>query len=173
MDTKEGPIINRVANSPIRTLDLEKFFPKEEFIEMDLKDFLFKGLILKEKDFRTDMKTFNWESLNNKILLILNSADAIVPAWAFALISVHASPFVHDLYLGNKSSYLDFYFKNLINHLDLEDFKDRPTVIKGCSDKPVPASAYAFATQRLLGISKSIMYGEPCSTVPLYKKPKQ
>ncbi len=169
MDT----IVNRVANSPLKTINLEHFYPAHDCVVFDLKDFLFQGLLLKEKDFRASMKAYNWDELQGKTLLIICSTDAIIPVWAYSLIAKYATHKVADLYLGSKKEYLSAYYKKTIEELDLSAYQDQMVVIKGCSDKDVPPAAYAFLTARLVPIVKSIMYGEPCSTVPIYKRPKK
>lgn len=165
-------LVNKVALSGLINFNLEEFYPKEEFHTLDLKDFLFMELILKEKDFREAMKSYEWSSVNGKILLIVCSADAIIPSWAYMLISSYAAPVAHDIFEGSKEEYLKAHYYQVINTLDIAPFQDKRIVIKGCSNQPVPVLAYTKLTQRLHSVAKSIMFGEPCSTVPIYKKPK-
>jgi len=167
MDT---PIVNRVANSGIITLNLEDHFPEKEIIIFDIKDYLFKELILKEKDFRTALKEYDWESIQNKILLIDCSIDAIIPVWAYMLVGGYAAPFAAEIFQGTHSEYLKTHYSKAVEQLDIEDYKNQRIVIKGCSNKPVPPSAYTDLTNKLQPIVRSIMYGEPCSTVPIYKR---
>ena len=166
----DKPLVNRVANSGIITINLEEFFPKEEFVVFDLKDYLFKELILKEKDFRTALKEFDWENLKGKILLIYCSNDAIIPVWAYMLVASYASPFAVDIFQGTQEEYLKKHYSQVITALDETTYDNQRIVIKGCSHKPVPPSAYADLTKKLQATVRSIMYGEPCSTVPIYKR---
>lgn len=168
MDT----LVNRVANSKLKTLNLEQYFPAPSFKIFDLKDHLFQGLLLREKEFRAKMKDLDWTQYADSILLLQCSSDAIIPVWAYSLVSKYAGLHVEDLYVGSENEFLNHYYRSLINNLDLEIYKDQMVVIKGCSDKPVPPAAYAYITQKLLPLAKSIMYGEACSTVPIYKKPR-
>ena len=168
-----GPLINRVAKSGIITINLESYFPKNEIMILDLKDHLFMEMVLKEKDFRLAMKNHNWSDYQDAILLVYCSTDAIIPVWAYMLVSSLAQPYAHEVYVGNEEAYLTHYYQNIVANLDLEEYTDKRIVIKGCSDKPVPAGAYQALTNRLKPHVLSIMYGEPCSTVPIYKKPRK
>ena len=165
-------LINRVAQSGIKTIDLESFYPSRTLKEIDIKDYLFQGLILREKDFRSALKDVDWSQYADFILCIHCSTDAIIPVWAYMLISSYAADIAFDIYTGNKSEYLKGYYNDILVNQDLSEYEDDRVVIKGCSNKPVPASAYAKLTQLLKPLAKSIMYGEPCSTVPIYKKPR-
>jgi len=169
---EDNPLINRVANSGLITINLEDYFPKEEIIDFDIKQFLFMEMILKEKDFRGALKQQDWKSYEGKILCVHCSVDAIIPTWAYMLISANASPFVVDLYFGQKSGYIQQYFDDVLEDLKYEAYKDRRVVIKGCSDKEVPPSAYMKLTGLLQPFAQSIMFGEPCSTVPIFKRPR-
>lgn len=168
----EEAIVNRVAKSGIITIDLEEYFPKEEIVEFDIKDWLFHGLILKEQDFRTRLEEHDWAAYKDKHVLITCSADAVIPVWAYMLLSMKLQPYVKSITQGERQIFLQQYYREFIQRLNPEDFKGRRVVVKGCSDKDVPASAYAEITARLLPRVKSIMYGEPCSTVPVYKAGK-
>lgn len=166
----ETPLVNRVANSGIITINLEDFYPQEEMVMFDLKDYLFKELILKEKDFRASLKDYPWQDLDGKILLNYCSTDAIIPVWAYMLIASYASPYASDIYQGTTEEYLKNHYKTVLSKLDINSYENQRIVIKGCSNKPVPPSAYADITGKLQPIVRSIMYGEPCSTVPIYKR---
>jgi len=167
----DAPLVNRVAESGIITLNLEDFYPKNELVSFDLKDYLFQGLVLKEKDFRAALKEHDWSIYEGKVMCIHCSTDAIIPVWAFMLVSSHASSFAEAVHMGTSSSYVDHHYKTTISGIDADQYDGARIVIKGCSNLPVPASAYAYLTQVLKPKAKSIMYGEPCSTVPIYKKP--
>lgn len=169
----EKPLVNRVANSGLITIKLEDYFPDSKFEEIDIKNYLFQGLILREKDFRSAMKQIDWTFYKNKILLIYCSTDAIIPVWAYMLISAQAAPHVEYIYFGNQDDYLNYYYRDLIDQLDTSKYDGQRIVIKGCSEKSVPASAYLYLTQRLQPYAQSIMYGEPCSTVPIFKRPRK
>ncbi len=167
----DKPLVNRVAESGIITLNLEHYFPTEDLVAFDLKDFLFQGLILKEKDYRQALKSHEWSAYEGKVVCIFCSTDAIIPVWAFMLAASHASLSARDTYIGTKAAYIDQHYRVFIQGMDSDPYQDARVVIKGCSDKPVPASAYAYLTKKLKPVAKSIMYGEPCSTVPIYKRP--
>lgn len=165
-------IINKVANSPIVTIDLESFYRKEERMVFDLKDYLFQQLVLKEKDFRFALKEMDWEIYRGKLVAIHCSVDAIVPNWAFMLVGIQLTKIGVEYVIGDLNSLEQFLFEESISKINPVDFKDRPVVIKGCSKFPVPIYAYGRIVSRIQSHAKSIMYGEPCSTVPLYKMPK-
>ena len=164
-------IINKVAESGLITIDLEKFLPKkEEIIAFDLKDFLFMGMILKEKDFRESLKQHGWEKYRDKIVAITCSADAIIPVWAYMLVTSYLQPLAKTTLVGDeKEMYKAAILKN-ISSIDSSEFAGKRIVLKGCGEIPIDDFAYAEATRVLLPVAKSIMYGEPCSTVPVYKK---
>jgi len=170
MDSK--PLINRVAASGLITLNLEDFFPVGEIAVFDLKDYLFMELILKEKDFRKALKELDWSQYENKHLLITCSTDAIIPIWAYMLVTVYATPIAASVFQGTVEDFYKKAFADTLAQLDINQYENKLLVIKGCSDKPVPVSAYVDLTRLLQPVAKSIMFGEPCSTVPLYKKPR-
>lgn len=173
METSNQPtLVNRVANSGLVTINLELLYPKGEIVGFDIKDHLFMGLILKEKEFREAMVQIDWKQYEDKNLCIWCSTDAIIPVWAYMLVTMYAQPFAQDIYLGAPDHYLEAAYRQIIANVDVSIYQDARIVVKGCSDKAVPASAYLDITARLLPIAKSIFYGEPCSTVPIYKKPK-
>jgi len=171
--TEDKPLVNRVAKSGIITLNLEEHFPQAELVDFDLKDYLFMELILKEKDFRAALKEHDWTQYEGKVVLVYCSTDAIIPVWAYMLVASLAEPHAKDVFQGQKADYLTQYFEKVITALPVDDYEDQRIVIKGCSDKPVPPAAYLALTRRLRPLAKSIMYGEPCSTVPIYKKPRK
>lgn len=164
-------LVNKVANSRLITLKLEEYWPKAPFAALDLKDYLFMELMLKEKDFREHIKGHDFSQYRDKTLLVFCSTDAIIPAWAFMLVAAAAAPFTADIFMGSEEEYLRQHFRQTIAGLDLEAFTDQRVVIKGCGEKQVPASAYLDVTAHLRPVVKSIMYGEPCSTVPVFKRP--
>jgi hypothetical protein len=163
-------IVNKVAASGLITLDLEAFLPDGPFVSFDLKDHLFMGLILKEKDFREALKATDWQAYAGKYVSIVCTADAIIPLWAYMLVTSYVQPIAKGVYAGTESEfYKQLVLKNLAS-LDVSKYTDQRLVIKGCGDKSIEAYAYTEITRLLLPHVKSIMYGEPCSTVPVYKK---
>lgn len=164
------PIVNKVAESGIISLDLETFFTKEKIMVFDLKDYLFMGLILKEKDFRAALQTTVWEKYKDSYVAVTCSADAIIPMWANMLVAVYLTPMVKGVYFGTEASVKEQLLLKALDSVKGVDYTDQRVVVKGCGEDPVPASAYVKITSLLRPYAKSIMYGEPCSTVPLYKK---
>ena len=164
-------IVNKVAASGLITLNLEDYLPKEETVAFDLKDYLFMGLILKEKDFRDALKNLDWSVYQNKAVVITCTADAIIPMWAYMLVTTYLQPVAKSSYVGTAEGMHKHLFLQNIGNIRVEDYKDSRIVVKGCGEKEVGPFAYAEITRLLLPHVKSIMYGEPCSTVPVYKKP--
>jgi len=168
----EEAIINKVAQSGLVTLDLEKFYPEDEIKVFDLKDYLFMELILKEKDYREALKNIDWSVYESKIVAICCSTDAIIPLWAYMLAVTYLEPIAKDILFGNETEVLDILFLKNILKIDAREFEGKRIVVKGCGDKKVPESAYIEITKILRPVVKSIMFGEPCSTVPIYKAAK-
>ena len=163
-------IINRVAASAIDELNLEDYYPKEEIVVFDLKPFLFMELILKEKDFREALKNTDWNVYHGKIVAVTCSADAIIPMWAYMLVGSYLQPVAVDVIYGNADSALKELFLKKISSIDASQFNDKRVVVKGCGNLPVSEYAYLEITKILMPVAKSIMYGEACSTVPIFKK---
>ena len=168
----EDVIANKVAESGLVTLDLEEYYPKEETAVFDLKDHLFMGLILKEKDYREALKNLDWHSYQNKNVAITCSADAVIPVWAYMLAATYLQPVAREVLFGNEDFLHRTLFLKNLSKINIEEFIDKRIVIKGCGDKSVSETAYVEITKLLRPVVKSIMYGEPCSTVPIYKKAK-
>jgi hypothetical protein len=166
----DAPLINRVANSGIITFNLEDYYPQHDIVTLDLKDYLFMGMILKEKDFREAMQAHDWTQYTGKYLVVTCSADAIIPLWAYMLVATYATPHAIEVAEGNTENFVRTHYAHALTKLDVSVYKDARVVIKGCGDKPVPAFAYSEITRLLTPVVKSLMYGEPCSTVPIYKK---
>jgi len=166
------PLVNRVAASGLITINLEDFYPTDDIVVFDIKDYLFRELILKEKDFRKALKEIDWSDYSEKILLISCSANAIIPLWAYMLITAYASPFARDIFQGTETEYIKKFFSEAIQKIDVKKYENQLLIIKGCSKKTVPPSGYVELTKKLQPIARSIMFGEPCSTVPIYKKRK-
>ena len=164
--------VNKVSESGIITLDLEEFYPKEETVVFDMKDYLFMGLILKEKDFREIMKNLDLSVYKEKNIALTCSADAVIPVWAYMLAVSYLQPVANEIIFGDS----DFLHKTIllknIAAINITDYEDKRVVIKGCGELPISEAAYVAVTSLLRPVAKSIMYGEPCSTVPIYKKTK-
>jgi hypothetical protein len=165
-------IVNKVSQSGLITIDLEEFYPPGERILFDIKDHLFQGLILREKDFREFIQTEDWNKYKNKYVALTCSTDAIVPTWAYMLLSTKLSPIAKKVVFGNLETLETVLYHEILANIDLNKYKDARIVIKGCGNLPVPKAAFVEITNLLRPVAKSIMYGEPCSTVPLYKQPK-
>ena len=165
-------IINRVTNSKLKTFDLEEIYPEGKRVLFDVKDWLFQELILKETDFRESVKNHDWSQYKNSFVAISCSVDAIIPSWAFMLVASELIPFANKVVIGNLELLETTIYQELISFLDFNEYADAPVIIKGCANKPIPNSAYAFLIEKLQPIVKSIMFGEACSTVPLYKSKK-
>lgn len=163
-------IVNRVANSKLVTIDLEDYYPEGKRLIFDIKDWLYEGLILREKEFRQSIKEHDWSQYQDNYVALTCSTDAIIPGWAYMLISVHLDTFAKKSIIGNLDTLETSIYQNIINTIDISNYKDKPVIIKGCSNKPVPENAYVMLASKLKSIAKSIMYGEACSSVPLFKK---
>lgn len=173
MTNTDRPLVNRVANSGLVTIKLEDYYPKGGFAHFDLKDYLFMELILKEKDFREVLEAHDWSQYTGQHLLVYCSADAIIPVWAYMLVASKANEQAASVFQGDEAAFMQQHFQRAIDAMNPADYVDKRLVIKGCSDLPVPASAYLAITAKMQPVAKSIMYGEPCSTVPVYKKPRE
>ena len=169
MDIQEN-IINKVSQSGLLSFDLAELYPQGERVLYDIKDNLFHGLILREKDFREFVKEHNWEQYAGKHVAVTCTADAIVPTWAYMLLANRLAPFAKTVVFGNLELLETILFERELEKLDIEKYRDQRIVIKGCGEIAIPESAFINLTVRLTGVSKSIMYGEPCSTVPIYKR---
>lgn len=165
-------IVNRVASSSILSINMEEFYPQEERMIFDLKLFLFQELILREKDFRQALKELNWSLYSNKWVAVTCTADAIVPTWAYMLVCTYLEGFSRGYVVGDLNILEQHIAEITLSAINLSDFKDRPVVIKGCSKFPIPLFAYGRLVSLLQSEAKSLMFGEPCSTVPLFKKGK-
>ena len=164
------PFINKVAESGLISLDLAQYIPNNEIVVFDIKPYLFKELMLKEKDFRASLATKDWSEFENKIVGIFCSTDAIIPMWANMLIVANLSPYVKSVFFGDENKTRELVLLEEIQKIDASPFTDQRVVVKGCGDTPIGESAFIAITQKLRPVVKSIMYGEPCSTVPVYKK---
>ncbi|QLG45361.1 DUF2480 family protein [Costertonia aggregata] len=163
-------IVNRVAQSKLITIDLEDYYPQGPRVVLDIKDWLHEGFILREKEFRAHIEEHEWEQYKGTYVALTCSTDAIVPGWAFMLVNTKLQPYAKKVVQGTLENLETSLYQSIIGNLDISGFKDKPVIIKGCSNKPVPANAYLFLTHKLQSVVKSIMYGEACSSVPLFKR---
>jgi hypothetical protein len=168
----ENEIINKVSQSGLITIDLEEYYLPGERVVFDIKNLLYEGLILREKDFREYIKNKDWSEYQDKYVSLICSADAIVPTWAYMLIAMHLEPYAKKVVFGDLETLETILYNETLGKINPDDYKDARIVVKGCGKLPVPKSAYVEIMRILRPVAKSIMYGEPCSTVPLYKKPK-
>ena len=162
--------VNKVAESGLITLDLETWYPKGETAVFDMKDHLFMGLILKEKDFRDALKNLDWSVYNNKNVALTCSADAIIPVWAWMLVATYLQPVAKEIVMGNEKELHKHLFLKNLSAINVNDYADQRVVIKGCGETTIADYVYMEITKLLRPVVKSIMYGEPCSTVPVFKK---
>lgn len=167
----EDAIINKVAQSPLITIDLKDFYPKEsEYQLFDIADYLYERLILKEKDFRQALQSLDIEKYQNKYVGIYCSEDVIIPQWSYLLVVARLHSVAKNIFFGNKENLIQKIILDKIQNLNVSLYKDKPVVIKGCSDVKIEIEAYIILVNQLMKVAKSIMYGEPCSTVPLFKR---
>lgn len=168
--TMDETIINKVTESGLVTLDLEEYYPRDEIVLFDLKDYLFMGLILKEKDFREALKNHDWEKYRNKYVAVACTVDAIIPPWAYMLVISYLEPIARDAMMGDEKEIYKAVFLKNIRSIDIKQFADQRIVVKGCGERKVEDFAYLEITKLLRPVARTIMYGEPCSTVPVYKR---
>ncbi len=166
----ENEIVNRVANSKLIVFDLEDYYPKGTRKVFDIKDWLYEEFVLREKDFRDYVNQHDWSQYQGSFVALTCTSDAIVPAWAFMLLTMHLQPYAKKVVIGDLDQLETSLYQDIIQNLDFSDFNGKSLIIKGCTHKPVPANAYILLAEKLRPISKSIMYGEACSSVPLYKR---
>ncbi|WP_445748485.1 DUF2480 family protein [Polaribacter sp.] len=165
-------IINKVANSALKTIDLERLYPSGKRVLFDIKNWLFEELILKEKDFRAAVEAHDWTQYQDNFVAVTCTADAIIPSWAMMLVTSKLVPFTKKVVIGDLTILETAIFQEIIANLPVEEFKEKPVIVKGCSEKPVPDAAFSFLIERLQPIAKSILFGEACSSVPIYKSKK-
>ena len=169
-ETESNEIINRVANSALQVFDLEDYYPEGDRVALDISQWLWQGFVLREKEFRDALKDFDWPQFSGSYVALYCSTDAIVPAWAYMLITVYLQPYAKFVAQGSVEELQANLYTQLLEKVDYTPFKGKPVIIKGCSKKPVPQEAYVMAAQKLMPYAKSIMFGEACSSVPLFKK---
>ena len=162
-------IVNKVANSVLEVFDLEDYYPEGIRAQVDISQWLLEGLLLKEKDFREQLKNHDWSQYQDQYVAINCSTDAIVPAWASILVAIHLAPFAKKIINGSMEDIESSLYQEILSKIDYSVYTNKPMIIKGCSRKPVPMRAYVLAAHYLQPFARSIMYGEACSAVPLYK----
>ncbi len=170
MSKTPDTILNRVAQSKLITFNLEDYYPKGKRISLDIKDWLYEGFILREKEFRAQLDEHDWTQYQDGFVALQCSTDAIVPGWAYMLLATKLEPYAAKTLQGDLEQLETSLYQSVIEKLDVSEFKDRLVIIKGCTSKPVPPNAYLLITQKLQAVVKSLMYGEACSSVPLFKK---
>lgn len=170
--SEKDVIINRVAKSPLVTFDLEELHHPGKRVLIDIKDQLYEGLILKEKDFREYIKNHDWSQHKDQNVAVWCSADAIIPTWAYMLLATRLTPHANMVVFGTLEDLEKALYQKALSSIDIDKYMDKKVVVKGCGRYDVPESAYIELTRLLTPVASSIMYGEACSTVPLYKKPK-
>ena len=169
----EGEIVNKVKQSDkLVTIDLEKYYDETPIDELDLSQFLFKGMVLKENDFRDQLENHDWSQYDDHYLAVHCSTDAIISKWAYMIVAQHANPFAKDILYGTREDLLFELYRRRLDQVDWDRYEGKYVLLKGCSEKPVPESVYLYATNRLLPHVQKLMYGEACSNVPVYRKPR-
>ena len=163
-------IVNKVAQSSLMVFDLEDYYPDSHVVAVDISQWLVEGFLLKEADFRAKLKETDWSQFEDKYVALFCSTDAILPAWTFALVAVHVAPYALQVIHGNKELATIEWYQDVLNKLDYTDYFDKPVILKGCSKKQVPNQVYTIAIQKLQKVAKSVMFGEACSAVPLFKR---
>ncbi|MFD2908498.1 DUF2480 family protein [Flavobacterium ardleyense] len=166
----EKEIINKVAQSSLLVFDLEDYYPDEHVVDLDISQWLLEGFLLKESDFRAHLKDTDWSAYQDKYVAIYCATDAILPAWTYALVTVHLAPYALKVIHGTKELGIIDWYQDVLNKLDYTDYFQKPVILKGCSKKEVPNQVYTLAIQKLIKVARSIMFGEACSAVPLFKK---
>lgn len=168
----QDEIVNKVANSVLEVFDLEDYYPNGIRTQIDISQWLFEGFLLKEKDFREALKNHDWSQYENHYVAIHCATDAIIPAWASILVTTYVATYAKKVVLGTIDDLNTTLYQEILSQIDYSKYKDKPLILKGCAKKPVPETAYIIAVQELQKVAKSIMYGEACSAVPLFKKQK-
>jgi hypothetical protein len=163
-------IINKVAESGLITIDLEKYFPSEDIVGFDIKNFLFMEMLLKEKDFRLALDQQDWSQYKGRVVALFCSTDAIIPMWAYMLVVSKLTGIAQDIHFGNEDEIIKETIIDNIQQVDPKEYEGKRVVVKGCGERPIPEYAYIEISKKLIPVVKSMMYGEPCSTVPVYKK---
>ncbi|WP_372473636.1 DUF2480 family protein [Capnocytophaga sp. ARDL2] len=165
-------IVNKVANSSLEIFDLEDYYPNETIAIIDISQWLYEGIVLREKEFRSALAEIDWNQYDQHLVALHCSTDAIIPSWAMMLVASYLQPYAKEIVQGTKEQLLLSYYQNKINEIDFSVFQDKPTIIKGCAKKPIPEECYVMALKKMQDYARSIMFGEACSAVPIYKRKK-
>jgi len=168
----ENEIVNKVAQSSLMVFDLEDYYPKETRSNIDISPWLYEGFILKEKEFRAALQSVDWRVYQDHLVAINCSTEAILPSWALMLVSSYLQPYAKIVVQGDFYQLDLAFYQKVITQLDFSIYQDKPVIIKGCAKKPIPEEAYVMATQKMMNYARSIMFGEACSSVPIYKRKK-
>lgn len=163
-------IVNRIANSALEIFDLEDYYPEGKRFSIDISQWLYEGFVLREKEFRNNLKDHDWSQYQDCYVALYCSTDAIVPSWAYMLVTTYLKDTARKVFMGTQNQLEISLYQEILNKIDYSQYKDKSTIIKGCSKKSVPQEVYVLATQKLIPYAKSIMFGEACSSVPLYKR---
>ena len=163
-------IVNRVAQSKLVVFDLEELYSSGERVLLDIKEWLFEGLILREKDFRKTASEQDWSAYKGKYVALSCSTDAIIPGWAYMLLTSQLQPYAEKVVVGSLDQLESAIYQDILTKHDFSILEDKPVIIKGCSNKPVPQNAYIMAIEKIQAVAKSVMYGEACSAVPIFKR---
>lgn len=166
----EEPIVNRVASSKLITVDLEELYPNGERIGVDISMWLKEGIVLVEKEFREALKNFDWSKYTDSYIYLYTSEEAIIPSWAYLLISTYLNPIAKKVVVGSKDDLNTLIMNEVIQQLDASQYKDKYLIIKGCSKIQMPQNAYLILLEKLQDQAQKILFGEACSSVPLYSK---
>lgn len=166
----EGEIVNKVANSSLKIFDLEELYPSNPRLEIDIAQWLYEGFVVREKDFREALKQVDWSVYKDAFVGLYCSTDAILPGWTYMLLTSYLQPIAKRIFLGNKQHLEKSIYQELLFAVDYSEYTDLPVIIKGCSKKEIPEEAYVLATQLMMNHARSIMFGEACSAVPIFKK---
>lgn len=166
----QDEIVNRVAQSKLVTFNLEEYYPSGKRVLLDIKDWLYEGIILREKEFRNKLEEHDWSQYQNNYVAITCSSDAIIPGWAFLLVTTKLKSYAKHVVQGSLEDMETSLYYDILGDLDYSEYRDKPVIVKGCSNKPVPPNAYIYLIQKLQEVAKSVMYGEACSSVPLFKR---
>ncbi len=165
----ENTLVNRVSQSGLINLNLENWYPAQDIAILDIKPFLFMEMVVKEKEFREKIKEHNWQQYKDKIVLVQCSVNTILPVWAKMLIAIQLEGIVSNVFFGAMNDYLYVWYKEIIDKTDLDIYKNQKIIVKGCSKREIPDTVFAYITFKLKSVAKSIMFGEACSNVPIYK----
>lgn len=166
----EGEIVNKVANSSLKVFDLEEIYPVNPRMDIDISQWLYEGFVLREKEFRAALKQFDWSIYQNAYVGLYCSTEAILPGWAYMLLTSYLQPVAKRVFLGNKMELERFIYQELLLSINYAEYENLPVIIKGCSKKEIPEEAYVLATQMMMQKARSVMFGEACSAVPIFKK---